>query len=65
MYMVKGSDAYRVSEQYIKTNPWVQKEVGTEMTFGSFPLGNVSVKGPSGKAEFGIQVYGERGKITV
>ena len=65
MHFMKSSDAYRLSQQYIKANPWIQQEVGGRMKFGLFPTGEVSVSGASGEADFAIRVSGEKGKIIV
>jgi len=63
--LVKSSDAYQLSEQYIKTNRWVQQEVGNPVTIGWFPKGNISLKDERGEANFTIQASGIKGEIAI
>jgi len=63
--LVKSSDAYQLSEQYIKTNRWVQQEVGNPVTIGWFPKGNISLKDERREANFTIQASGIKGEIAI
>ena len=64
MFMLKESDAYKLSKQYISTNLWVQQEVGNTIEFGIIQSSKV-FKGASGKANLTIHVSGDKGEITV
>jgi hypothetical protein len=65
MYLLKDSDAYRLSKQYISENPWVQQEVGNTIKFGTIRNSEVIIKGASGEANLTINVSGDKGEITV
>jgi hypothetical protein len=64
MFMLKESDTYKLSKQYISTNLWVQQEVGNIIEFGIIQSGKV-FNGTSGKANLTIHISGDKGKITV
>ncbi len=64
MFMLKESDAYKLSKQYISTNLWVQQEVGNTIEFGIIQSSKV-FNGASGKANLTIHVSGDKGEITV
>ena len=64
VYMLKESDAYKLSKKYISTNLWVQQEVGKTMEFGIIQSSKV-FNGASGKANLTIHVSGDKGEITV
>ena len=64
MYLLKDSDAYRLSKQYISENPWVQQEVGNTIKFG-IQISEVIIKGASGEANLTINVSGDKGEIMV
>ncbi len=64
MYLLKDSDAFRLSKQYISENPWVQQEVGNTIKFG-IQISEVIIKGASGEANLTINVSGDKGEITV
>ena len=64
MFMLKESDAYKLSKQYISTNLWVQQEVGNTIEFGIIQSSKV-LNGASGKANLTIRVSGDKGEITV
>ena len=63
-YMLKESDAYKLSKQYISENLWVQQEVGNTIEFGIIQRRKV-FNGTSGKANLTIHVSGDKGEITV
>ena len=63
-YLLKESDAYKLSKQYISANLWVQQEVGNTIEFGIIQSSKV-FNGASGKANLTIHVSGEKGEITV
>ena len=65
MYLLKDSDAYRLSKQYISENPWVQQEVGNTIKFGIIQNSEIIIKGASGEANLTINVSGDKGEITV
>ena len=64
MFMLKESDAYKLSKQYISTNLWVQQEVGNTIEFGIIQSSK-AFNGASGKANLTIHVSGDKGEITV
>lgn len=64
VYILKESDAYKLSKQYISTNLWVQQEVGNTMEFGIIQSSKV-FNGASGKANLTIRVSGDKGEIRV
>ena len=64
VYMLKESDAYKLSKQYISANLWVQREVGNTIEFGIIQSSKV-FNGASGKANLTIHVSGDKGEITV
>ena len=63
-YMLKESDDYKLSKQYISANLWVQQEVGNTIEFGIIQ-GRKVFNGASGKANLTIHVSGDKGEITV
>ena len=64
VYILQESDAYKLSKQYISTNPWVQQEVGNTIGFGIIQSSKV-FNGAYGKANLTIHVSGDKGEITV
>ena len=64
VYILKESDAYKLSKKYISTNLWVQQEVGNTMEFGIIQSSKV-FNGASGKANLTIRVSGDKGEIRV
>ena len=58
--MMKSSDAYKLSEEYIKENPLIREMVGTPIKFGLLPTGNIQVSAETGEAIFQINVSGDR-----
>ncbi len=64
VYMLKESEAYKLSKQYISANPWVQQEVGKTIGFGIIQSSKV-FNGASGKANLTIHVSGDKGEISV
>lgn len=65
MYLLKDSDAYCLSKQYISENPWVQQEVGNTIIFSIIQNSEIIIKGASGEANLTINVSGDKGEITV
>ncbi len=49
---------------YLRANPWVQREVGTQIKF-RYRGAEISVSGTSGEANFTVQVSGDTGYITI
>jgi uncharacterized RDD family membrane protein YckC len=64
VYMLKKSDTYKLSKQYISENPWVQQEVGNTIEFGIIQSSKV-FNGTSGTANLTIHVSGDKGEITI
>ncbi len=64
VYILKESDAYKLSKQYISTNLWVKQEVGNTIEFDIIQSSKV-FNGASGKANLTIHVSGDKGEITV
>jgi uncharacterized RDD family membrane protein YckC len=64
VYMLKESDTYKLSKQYISTNLWVKQEVGNTIEFDIIQSSKV-FNGASGKANLTIHVSGDKGEITV
>ena len=62
--MLKESDTYNLSKEYISANLWVKQEVGNTMEFGIIQSSKV-FNGASGKANLTIHVSGNKGEITV
>lgn len=74
IYIMMSSDAYQLSEQYIKDNPWIRQEVGSTIKIGLFPR-PLSSNAPTieeikdakryGYANFARHVSGDKGEVTV
>ena len=62
---LKDSEAYQSAENYLKTNPRIQQEVGKPVKIGWFFTGNFAVIGDYGRAFFLMQVSGNKGRKTV
>lgn len=63
--MMRSSDAYKLSESYIRNNKEIRETVGDDITFGFIPLGSVKVSGRVGVADFKIHVKGSKGSTDV
>ena len=63
--LLKDSEAYASAEQYLKTNPRIQQEVGKPVKIGWFFTGTFAAAGDFGKAIFLMQASGNKGKKTV
>lgn len=63
--MMKSSDAYKHALQEAKTNPAVVQALGEPIEEGWFAMGNISVNGPSGKAELQIPISGPKGEGNI
>ena len=61
----RNHPSYQTAIQYIETNPRVAELVGDIESFGSFPMGSVSIAGGHGQAEFTIRVIGSNDTILV
>lgn len=64
VYMLKESDAYKLSKEYISANLWVQQGVGNIIELGIIQSSKV-LSGTSGKAKLIIHVSGDKGDIMV
>lgn len=63
--MFKGSDAYKVSEEYILQDENLIRETGGIEGFGFFPTGNISTSNGSGEATLSIKVKGKEKDVYV
>jgi ribosomal protein S27E len=64
-FMLKRSDAYRISETFIRNNDEIKKTVGENIRFGFIPVGSVKLSGKEGTANFKVRVKGSRGSTVV
>lgn len=64
-FMLKRSDAYRISEAFIRNNDEIKKTVGENIRFGLIPVGSVKLSGREGAADFKVRVKGSRGSTVV
>ncbi|MBN2514659.1 MAG: hypothetical protein JXC33_01365 [Deltaproteobacteria bacterium] len=64
-FMLKRSDAYRISETFIRNSDEIQKTVGENIRFGLIPVGSVKLSGREGTANFKVSVKGSRGSTVV
>lgn len=65
LFMIRGSQAYKAAESYIRTSEEIRAAVGNEPRLGLFPAGSIQTTGGRGTAEFFVQVTGSRGKTEV
>lgn len=65
MGMIKGSDVYQDALAQAKANVTVQAELGTPITDGWMPTGNISTSNSSGKADMSIPIKGPKGEGTI
>ncbi len=66
-YFIRGTESYPINillTDYLRANPWVQREVGTQIKF-RYRGAEISVSGTSGEANFTVQVSGDTGYITI
>jgi uncharacterized RDD family membrane protein YckC len=63
-HMVRSSDAYKLSLQFIRQSSSIQEIAGEQLRFGRFPGGEFNFGG-SGSAFLQINVFGEKGEIYV
>lgn len=61
----KSSEPYQMSEAFVRSNPQIQRLVGSEMEFNWFPRGQVQVNGPEGWAQYHFTVCGPSGTALV
>jgi len=64
-FMLKRSDAYRISETFIRSNDEIKKTVGENIRFGFIPVGLVKLSGRESMAHFKIRVKGSKGSTVV
>lgn len=64
-FMMRSSDAYKASEEFIRNNKEIKNVVGDNLKFGLIPRGSIRSLGEKGAAEFKVRVKGTRGKTTV
>ena len=62
---MKSSDAYKVAVAKAKENPAVIAALGQPIEEGWLVSGNISVNGPSGKAELSIPIEGPKKKASI
>jgi hypothetical protein len=63
--LMKSSGAYQGALSRVKTAPAVVAALGTPIKEGYFFTGNISVNGPSGRAELTIPISAPKGTATV
>lgn len=63
--LLKSSDAYKNAVSIAIAHPTVQESIGTPIEEGLFTTGNISVSGPSGRADLAIPIAGPDGKATI
>ena len=63
--LVRSSDAYKEAMARAQASPAVQAALGTPITSGSLPSGNISVSGSTGSADISISISGPKGKGTL
>jgi hypothetical protein len=61
---LKNSDAYQLSEAFLRSNATVEQLIGTPIDTG-IPSGNIRINGPSGFAELAFSVKGPKGEGQV
>jgi hypothetical protein len=64
MALLKGSDVFRDALTKVNANAQAVRLLGTPIEAG-FPMGNISVSGPSGQARLSIPLHGPKGKATL
>lgn len=62
--VMKNSGAYKVAVAELQGNSEVTQILGTPIVTG-FPMGNIQVSGPDGKASLSFEAEGPKGKGTV
>ncbi|MDM5329965.1 cytochrome c oxidase assembly factor Coa1 family protein [Neobacillus sp. CF12] len=63
--VLKSTEAYKVSESFLKSDKDVIKETGGIEGFGFFPTGNLQITNGSGEAIFTIKVKGKEKSLYV
>ncbi len=61
---LKSSDAYRTSLAFVGEHPAAVARLGTPITSGFFPTGQIEKTGSFGRAELSFRVHGPRGDGT-
>lgn len=64
MTSMKSSDAYKLGVSKLQANSEAISILGTPVSTG-FPMGNIEVSGPTGKASLSFGVHGSKSKGTV
>jgi DNA-directed RNA polymerase subunit RPC12/RpoP len=64
-FMLKKSEAYRMSEAFIRENKEIRQTVGENIRFGLLPVGSVKLSGREGTANFKVRVKGSKGSTVV
>ncbi|MFK5980983.1 MAG: cytochrome c oxidase assembly factor Coa1 family protein [Rhizobiaceae bacterium] len=65
LYLVKGSDAYKLTMQELRGDTQVVAALGEPIEAGWFITGNININGIEGAANFSIPVSGPKGNGTV
>lgn len=63
--MIKNSEPYVLSIEYIESNVEGLEQIGNIESFGFFPTGRVHSENGYGHANFSIHVYGDKGELVV
>ena len=64
MGAMKNTEPYKLGVEKLKSNPEAVNVLGEPITTG-FPMGNIEISGPSGKAVLSFSVEGSKSKGTV
>ncbi|WP_158960987.1 RDD family protein [Myroides fluvii] len=62
---IKNSDAYKTAIEEIEKNEQVKTEIGTIISYGMIPSGNIITENEYGQALLEIKVIGENGTMPV
>jgi hypothetical protein len=57
---IKSSEAYKVSEAYIRASPYAVEKTGGVKSFGAFPAGSIRISNGYGEARLVLHVIGRK-----
>ena len=63
--VIKGTDAYKMSENFIRGNAAVKESLGDVKDFGFMPMGSTAISTGGGRSSLEIQVNGSKGSGAV
>ena len=64
-YSITHSEAYQISESFLRENEKIRRIVGEQIEFGFFPTGSIQSNRQRARAEFDISVKGSSGSAVV